>query len=135
MQNKAVSRRYDYARANIEISGRNAAGLERESGAVCGQGPQQKILKQCPRDRFCSLRTGEICVFGISDIPKMTQITSEELAQVVCPQAQKTAVLSAGISELESALFVVVFLSGLVVGKFREKPWLRVSRPPTDSRA
>jgi hypothetical protein len=78
MQNKAALRRYD-----IEISGRNAAGLE--SCAVCGQGAQQKILKQCPRDRFCSLRTGEICVFGINDIPKMTQITSQGLAQVVCP--------------------------------------------------
>ena len=48
----------------------------RESGAVCGQGAPQNILKQCPRDRFCSLRTGEICVYGINEIPKMTQITS-----------------------------------------------------------
>jgi hypothetical protein len=106
----------------------------REGGAVCGQGAQQKILKQCPRDRFCSLRTGEICVFGINDIPKMTQITSQELAQVVCPQAQKTAMFAAGISGLESALFVVVFLVGLGVGKFRERPWLRVFQRPTDSR-
>jgi hypothetical protein len=105
----------------------------RESGAFCGQGAQQKILKQCPRDRFCSLRTGEICVFGINDIPKITQITSQELAQVVCPQAQKTAVFSAGISGLESALIFAVFLSGLAVGKFWQKPRLRVSRRPTDS--
>src|SRR5262249_31085383 len=55
----------------------------RESGAVCGQGAAQNILKQCPRDRFCSLRTGEICVYGINEIPKMTQITSQELAKVV----------------------------------------------------
>ena len=48
----------------------------RESGAVCGQGAPQNILKQCPRDRFCSLRTGEICVYGINEIPKMTQIKS-----------------------------------------------------------
>ena len=54
----------------------------RESGAVCGQGAPQNILKQCPRDRFCSLRTGEICVYGINEIPKMTQITSQELAKV-----------------------------------------------------
>jgi hypothetical protein len=46
----------------------------REGGAVCGQGAQQKILKQCPRDRFCSLRTGEICVYGINEIPKMTRL-------------------------------------------------------------
>jgi hypothetical protein len=106
----------------------------RESGAVCGQGAAQKILKQCPRDRFCSLRTGEICVFGINDIPKMTQITSQELAQVVCPQAQKATVSSAGISGLEAALIFAVFLSGLAVGKFWQKPRLRASRRPTDSR-
>src|SRR5215813_13504809 len=93
----------------------------RESGAVCGQGGPQNILKQCPRDRFCSLRTGEICVYGINEIPKMTQITSQELAKVVCPQAHKTALLSAGISGLEAALIFAVFLSRLTVGKYRRK--------------
>jgi hypothetical protein len=101
----------------------------RESGAVCGQGAPQNILKQCPRDRFCSLRTGEICVYGINEIPKMTQITSQELAKVVCPQAQKTALFSAGISGLEAALIFAVFLSGLTVGKYRRKPRLPVSSP------
>ena len=101
----------------------------RESGAVCGQGAPQNILKQCPRDRFCSLRTGEICVYGINEIPKMTQITSQELAKVVCPQAQKTALFSAGISGLETALIFAVFLSGLSVGKYWRKPRLRVSSP------
>ena len=101
----------------------------RESGAVCGQGAAQNILKQCPRDRFCSLRTGEICVYGINEIPKMTQITSQELAKVVCPQAQKTARFSAGISGLEAALIFAVFLSGLTVGKYRRNPRLPASSP------
>jgi hypothetical protein len=105
----------------------------RESGAVCGQGAPQKILKQCPRDRFCSLRTGEICVYGINEIAKMTQITSSELAQVVCPRAEKAAVFSAGISGLESALICAVFLSGLAAGRYWQKPRWRVSRRPTDS--
>jgi hypothetical protein len=104
----------------------------RESGAVCGQGAPQKILKQCPRDRFCSLRTGEICVYGINEIPKMTQITSQELAKVVCPQAQKAALFSAGISGLEAALIVAVFLSGLGAGKYLQKTRSRVSAPPPD---
>jgi hypothetical protein len=92
-----------------------------ENGAVCGQGAPQKILKQCPRDRFCSLRSGEICVYGINEIPKMTQITSQELAKVVCPLSQEPAVFSAGISGLESALILAVFFSGLVVGKYWRK--------------
>jgi len=97
----------------------------RESGAVCGQGAPQKILTQCPRDRFCSLRTGEICVFGINEIPKMTQVTTQELAKVVCPQAHKAAVFPAGVSALEAALIFAVFISGLVVGKLWPKRQLR----------
>jgi hypothetical protein len=101
----------------------------REGGAVCGQGAPQNILKQWPRDRFCSLRTGEICVYGINEIPKMTQITSQELAKVVCPQAQKAGLFYAGISGLEAALIFAVFLSGLTVGKYWRKPRLPVSSP------
>ena len=93
----------------------------RENGAVCGRGAPQKILKQCPRDRFCSLRSGEICVYGINEIPKMTQITSQELAKIVCPLSQKTSMFSAGISGLESALILAVFFSGLAVGKYWHK--------------
>jgi hypothetical protein len=133
MQNKAASRRYDYARANIEISGRNAAGLERERCRLRSRGAAKNIETMPSGNRFCSLRTGEICVFGINDIPKMTQITSQGLAQVVCPQAQKTAVFSAGISELEAVLIFAVFLSGLAAGKFWQKPRLCVSRRPTDA--
>jgi hypothetical protein len=93
----------------------------RESGAVCGQGAPQNILKQCPRDRFCSLRTGEICVYGINEIPKMTQVTTQELAKVVCPQARKAALLSSGVSPLEAALVLAIFVSGVGLGKFWPK--------------
>jgi hypothetical protein len=93
----------------------------RESGATCGQGVPQNILKQCPRERFCSLRTGEICVYGINDIPRMTQVTTHELAKVVCPHAQKAAAFPAGISALEAALIFAIFLSGLGLGKFLPK--------------
>lgn len=55
------------------------------AGARCGEGVEQKILKQCPVERFCSLPTGEICVYGVAEIPRMTQITREELSTVVCP--------------------------------------------------
>jgi hypothetical protein len=94
----------------------------RESGAVCGQGAPQNILKQCPRDRFCSLKTGEICVYGINDIPKMTQVTTQELAKVVCPLAPKAAsVFPAGVPALEAALLFAGFVSGFGVAKFRRK--------------
>jgi hypothetical protein len=93
----------------------------RESGATCGQGAPQNILKQCPRERFCSLRSGEICVYGINEIPKMTQVTTQELAKVVCPQARKAAVFAADISALDAALMVAIFLSGVGLGKLLPK--------------
>lgn len=93
----------------------------KESGAVCGEGAPQKILKQCPRDRFCSLRTGEICVYGINEIPKMTQVTPQELAKVVCPQAQKAGLFFAGAPGLEAALLFAVFLSGFGAAKLQSK--------------
>jgi len=76
----------------------------REAGAVCGKGAPQKILKQCPADRFCSLPTGEMCIYGIKDIPRMTQIAPAELAQVVCPLTPKGASFAAGFSGLEAAM-------------------------------
>ena len=46
----------------------------KEAGARCGEGAKQKILTQCPREQFCALQSGEICVYGIEQIPQMTQI-------------------------------------------------------------
>ncbi|KTD07788.1 hypothetical protein [Legionella jamestowniensis] len=45
----------------------------------CGIGDKQIILRHCPHDRFCSSPTGELCVYGINDISKMTQIHRLEL--------------------------------------------------------
>ena len=94
----------------------------RESGAVCGQGAPQTILKQCPRDRFCSLKTGEICVYGINEVPKMTQITTQELAKVVCPLTPKQAsVFPEGAPVLEAALIFAGFVSGFGAAILRRK--------------
>ena len=89
----------------------------REAGAVCGQGAAQKILKQCPVERFCSLSTGEMCIYGIKDIPRMTQIAPAELAQVVCPLTPKGASFAAGLAGFDAAMIGAVFLGGLAVGK------------------
>ncbi len=82
------------------------------AGARCGEGVEQKILKQCPAERFCSLPTGEICVYGVADIPMMTQIKTEELAQVVCPRE-----VGMGPEAMAGALFAL----GLVMGLYRSR--------------
>ncbi|MFQ5801617.1 MAG: hypothetical protein ACE5JQ_01810 [Candidatus Methylomirabilales bacterium] len=87
------------------------------AGARCGEGVKQKILIQCPRERFCALPTGEICVYGIKEIPQMTQITTQELARVVCPPERKSSMTSALLSNSEVALLAATFAVGLVVGR------------------
>ncbi|MCS7312740.1 MAG: hypothetical protein NZ742_07505 [Acidobacteria bacterium] len=83
--------------------------------ARCGPRVTPRILQQCPRDRFCTLETGEICVYGLPDIPKMTQIRSEELAAVVCPP--KTSAAAAVPGGLESIGLALVFFLGFGIGR------------------
>jgi len=93
----------------------------KSAGAVCGEGAPQKILTQCPAKRFCSLPTGEICVYGINEIPQMTQITLQELAQVVYPKAQPRLGDSAAVWVAGGIILGAVFLAGLMLGKLWRK--------------
>lgn len=47
----------------------------RSAGAKCGEGAPQAILTQCPIQRFCKLPGGEVCVYGIDEAPRMTQMS------------------------------------------------------------
>ena len=86
------------------------------AGARCGEGAKQKILTKCPREQFCALPSGEICIYGIEQIPQMTQIKSEELARIVCPPDKQTSMASSLFSEM--TLLGMVFAAGLLVGSF-----------------
>ena len=55
----------------------------RSAGTKCGEGAVQEILTKCPADRFCNLPGGEICVYGLADVSKMTQISTRELQALV----------------------------------------------------
>lgn len=85
-------------------------------GAQCGPGVEKKILKQCPSEQFCSFPSGEICVYGLDQIPQMTQIKPPELAQAVCPPGKAAqAHLGAGLWPEASALGIT-FALGIAVG-------------------
>jgi hypothetical protein len=71
----------------------------KEAGAACGQGAPQKILK--------------MCIYGMNEIPKMTQITQPELARFVCPKAQQSSVFGP-----DAIIFGAVFVAGLALGRF-----------------
>lgn len=50
----------------------------RSAGAQCGSGVPQEILQACPAARFCKLPGGEICVHGLADAPRMTQLSAAD---------------------------------------------------------
>ena len=89
----------------------------KEAGAHCGEGAKQKILTQCPREQFCALPSGEICVYGIDQIPQMTQIKTEELASIVCPPDEQASITSLPFPDL--AVMGTVFMAGLLA----ERRW------------
>lgn len=99
------------------------------TGAVCGEGAPQKILRQCPAERFCSLPTGEICVYGINEIPQMTQITLQELAQVVYPKGQQAAKIPGAMWAVGGVILAAVFVAGLVLGRFWQRLRVIGSQP------
>jgi hypothetical protein len=88
----------------------------KEAGGRCGEGVEQKILKKCPPERFCSMPTGEVCVYGIEDIPMMTQISTRELARVVSPPGQLSPAGSPPLPAFQAAPLLAAFAAGVVAG-------------------
>jgi hypothetical protein len=76
----------------------------------------QEILTKCPTDRFCKLPGGEICVFGLPDAPRMTQITATEWRSLV--PTGRTEALQPQVIFSGEVLFSgsVGILAGAVIG-------------------
>ena len=95
----------------------------KSAGAKCGAGAPQTILKQCPAERFCALPGGEICVYGLADAGKMTQISIAELAAALPPPPEAAA---PHVSWAEGLAVALVFVAGLLIGAL----WRRSRRSP-----
>lgn len=87
----------------------------RSAGAKCGEGAKQEILTQCPAARFCKLPGGELCVFGLSDASKMTQVSPAEwkallqsLPGTKTSQGGTEALVASGGALMASAVAVAV---------------------------
>lgn len=86
----------------------------KSSGAKCGVGIKQQILTSCPTDHFCSLPQGEICVYGLNSINKMTQFGSIELAEF----ASNTPTI---YSNMNIGLLTVSCFIGIMIGLWLKK--------------
>src|SRR5262249_27645196 len=84
----------------------------RSAGAKCGEGSVQEILTKCPADSFCKLPGGEICVYGLADASKMTQISTSEL-QALVPRPEAAPPPP---SATPSAFFYFAVVCALLVG-------------------
>lgn len=80
------------------------------AGAQCGRGAPQKILTACPREAFCALPGGEVCVYGVEDIPKMTQLSRKDLCDGA---AGKTSLMDTG-GPLAAPMLAVAFVVAVV---------------------
>jgi hypothetical protein len=94
--------------------------LLRQEGIACGEGESPQILTACPSENFCSLSGGELCVYGLGEVPQMTQIGPRDLA----PYAADVAVaLSAWEAALAAGALVIVALGvGLALGRRQRQP-------------
>jgi hypothetical protein len=68
----------------------------RSAGARCGEGTEQAILTQCPPERFCKLPGGELCVFGLGDAARMSQISAAEWQRLAAPGGAPAPVAAPG---------------------------------------
>ena len=101
--------------------------LKSAGGARCGEGAPQQILKDCPTDRFCALPGGEICVYGLPEATRMTQIKPAELVAAAGGAAPPAPAVSAtqpaddpaawGLTG--GALLVGLVIGALVAGRHR----------------
>jgi hypothetical protein len=76
----------------------------KDAKIACGTGAKQQILTQCPKDQFCALPTGELCVYGTKQMSQLTQIQAVDL------------LFAPGVLFMLVGAVVLGFLGGLWVG-------------------
>jgi hypothetical protein len=84
----------------------------RSTGAKCAEGEPQEILTSCPPTRFCKMPGGEVCIYGLAEAPKMTQITVADWESVVSAVFPKRTHDSQSLQSLDLLSITV----GLAVG-------------------
>jgi hypothetical protein len=94
----------------------------RSAGAQCGVGAPQAILTQCPAARFCKLPGGEVCVYGLQEAPRMTQLSAADWQAVqlaLRPSAPSAAnTFSPQDFALAGGTLVVGLLLGALLARF-----------------
>lgn len=97
----------------------------RSAGARCAEGAPQAILSRCPRERFCQLPGGEICVYGLNEAARMTQVTPAEWAALLSTLPRQAAPASQDAAAwpllIGGASLLVGVALGLALSRWRHR--------------
>jgi hypothetical protein len=94
-----------------------ALQLLRSAGATCGEAVPAQTLKGCPPASLCKLPAGELCVYGLPDAMRMTQVSAAEWREVLVPgQSGATPPPSAMHPAVATASGVGLVLIGVAIG-------------------
>jgi hypothetical protein len=86
----------------------------RSAGARCGEGAPQEILKQCPAPRFCKLPGGELCIYGLDEASRMTQVSAAEWRSVL-PEAPAASWTTSALPAAILGLVAGIVLAALAL--------------------
>jgi hypothetical protein len=93
----------------------------KSAGAKCGEAITPKILTTCPEARFCQVPGGEICVYGLAEASKMTQITRDDWRDVLTRVLGDTSYLSGSTVVLSGLTLMAGIGVGLAVARFKRR--------------
>ena len=93
----------------------------KSGGAKCGEGVVQKILTKCPHERFCSLPNGEICVYGLDEIDKMTQVSVSEIIPLTKIPPSQVSLIRYSVIPVLIILPITAVIILLIMGRFKKK--------------
>ena len=93
----------------------------RSAGAQCGTGAPPTILTACPAERLCKLPGGEICIYGLADASRMTQLMPSDWQALVQTLPASGGAAGAGPAPAASAgpdvaSGVALVLLGVAIG-------------------
>jgi hypothetical protein len=87
----------------------------RGAGGKCGEGLKPELLVSCPPARFCKMPDGEICVYGLDDAARMTQITKNDWRAIQVQQKESVPALhTVPLGTLLIAV-VISILAGMLI--------------------
>src|SRR5262245_14829872 len=96
----------------------------RSAGARCGEGAPQDILTQFPPARVCKLPGGELCIYGLPEATRMTQISASDWGSLVpMPASMPTSSGMDGVALLATGLVALAAgaVGGAIVARRRRK--------------